>query len=178
MNLPPLTDTVQPRILRSYTTLDQIRADWGGSLILSVGLDARGAALATAANITGAVSLSIDNNPVSLREIVRTGAVDFVVNSVDEAIRAMKNEVRKQSPLSVALNADPILTVEEAFRRGLARSFLSVFFRKIPLLSRRGCDNLARSWFTSVKINLRRISGMPPRSKDSKCSNIVKTEDV
>ena len=79
-----------------------------GLLILSLGLNPAGAALSTAANVAGAVSLAIDNNLTRLREVVRTGACDFVVTTLDEAIRAMKNEVRKHAPLSVALEADPI----------------------------------------------------------------------
>jgi hypothetical protein len=42
-----------------------------------------------------------------------------VVNSLDEAIRALKNEVRKKRPLSVALIADVDATVSEMVERGL-----------------------------------------------------------
>ncbi|QNI35305.1 hypothetical protein [Edaphobacter albus] len=120
-----VTDPVQPRILHIYTALAQIRSDWGGSFILSLGLDSWGAALSIAADIAGAVSLSVDNNPNHLREIVRSGAADFVVTTLDEAIRAMKNEVRKQAPLSVALNADPFAVLEESVARGLAPQLFS-----------------------------------------------------
>jgi urocanate hydratase len=96
-------------------------------LILSLGLDSWGAALSIAANIAGAVSLSIDNNPDHLREIVRTGSADFVVTTLDEAIRAMKNEVRKRAPLSVGLHADPLGTLEESVARGLAPQLFSTF---------------------------------------------------
>lgn len=120
-------DQTQPRILRTFTTLHHLRPTWGGALILSLGLDPAGAALAIAANIAGAVSLAIDDNPTHLREIVRTGAVDFVVNTLDEAIRAMKNEVRKRAPLSIALNADPFLMLAEIQDRGLAPQLFSGF---------------------------------------------------
>jgi hypothetical protein len=126
-------DQTQPQILRTYTTLHQLRADWGGSLILSLGLDPDGSALSIAANVAGAVSLAIDNNPTHLREVVRTGAADFVVNTLDEAIRAMKNEVRKRAPLSIALSADPFLTLTEIQDRGLAPQLFSTFLSPADL---------------------------------------------
>jgi urocanate hydratase len=124
----PLTpDQTQPTILRTYTILHQLRPSWGGSLILSLGLNPAGAALSVAANIAGAVSLAIDNNPAHLRETIRSGACDFVVNTLDEALRAMKNELRKQAPLSVALQADPFHTLTEILDRGLSPQLFSTF---------------------------------------------------
>lgn len=120
-----MIDPVQSRTLRIYTALTQIHPDWGGSFILSLGLGPGGIALSAAAHIAGAVSLSIDKNSDHLRETVRRGAVDFVVTTLDEAIRAMKNEVRKRTPLSVALNADPRIALEESIGRGLAPQLFS-----------------------------------------------------
>ncbi len=127
MTVQPNPDQTQPRILRTFTTLHQLRSTWGGSLTLSLGLDPAGAALSIAANIAGAVSLAIDDNPTHLREVVRIGACDFVVNTLDEAIRAMKNEVRKHAPLSVALEADPFLVLKEILERGLSPQLFSTF---------------------------------------------------
>jgi hypothetical protein len=128
-----IPDQTQPQILRTYTTLYQLRSDWRGSLILSLGLDPAGSALSIAANVAGAVSLAIDDNPIHLREVVRTGAADFVVNTLDEAIRTMKNEVRKRAPLSIALNADRFLTLTEIQDRGLAPQLFSTFLSPADL---------------------------------------------
>jgi urocanate hydratase len=128
----PHSDETQPRILRTFTTLHHLKPKWGGSLILSLGLDTQGAALSVAANIAGAVSLAIDPDPTNLREVVRTGAADFVVNTLDEAIRAMKNEVRKHAPLSIALTADPILVLNEILERGLAPQLFATFLPPTP----------------------------------------------
>ncbi|HEY6375291.1 MAG TPA: hypothetical protein VIX90_07170 [Edaphobacter sp.] len=127
MSSDPTPDRTQPEILRTYTALHQISPTWGGQLILSLNLNPAGAALTIAANIAGAVCLGIDNDPTHLRDVVRTGAADFIVNTLDEAIRAMKNEVRKHAPLSVALNADPILTLNEILDRGLSPQLFSTF---------------------------------------------------
>ena len=132
---PPIPDQTQARILRSYTALYQLRPTWAGSLILSLGLDPAGSALSIAANIAGAVSLIIDNDPAHLREATRTGAVDFTVTTLDEAIRAMKNEVRKQTPLSVSLNSDPILTLDEVLERGLAPQLFATFLLPHPRIA-------------------------------------------
>lgn len=123
----PNLDQTQPVILRTYTTLHQLRPTWGGGLILSLGLDAAGSALSIAANIAGAVSLAIDNNPTHLKETIRSGSCDFVVNTLDEALRAIKNRLRKQAPLSVALAADPFQTLAEALDRGLSPQLFSTF---------------------------------------------------
>ncbi|HEY2038491.1 MAG TPA: hypothetical protein VGG95_02445 [Edaphobacter sp.] len=133
-------DAVQPRILRTYTVLQQLRPGWAGSLILSVGLSPQGAALSIASNIAGAVSLAIDHDPEHLREVVRTGAVDFVVNSLDEAIRAMKNELRKGSPLSVALDLDPASALAEIAERGVAPQLFSVFYTDVPGIHQRSLE--------------------------------------
>jgi urocanate hydratase len=131
--------SAQSRVLCTYTALLQLRPDWAGALILSLGLSSDGAALSIAANIAGAVSLAIDNDPAYIREIVRTGAVDFVVHTLDEATRAMKNEVRKRAPLSIALNADPLASLEEAAARGFAPQLFSSFLPFQGKLSEIAC---------------------------------------
>jgi urocanate hydratase len=128
-------EQTQPQILRTYTALLQLRPTWGGQLILSLGLNPAGAALSIAANIAGAVSLAIGNHPTHIRDVVRSGACDFVVTTLDEAIRAMKNEVRKHAPLSVALNADPVSTLKEILERGLSPQLFSNFLTPFDLTS-------------------------------------------
>jgi len=127
MSSQPQSGQSQSQILRIYTALCQLRPIWASNLILSLGLDSEGVALPIAANIAGAVSLTIDHDSTHLREVARSGACDFVVNTLDEAIRAMKNESRKGAPLSVALNADPEPALEEILERGLAPQLFASF---------------------------------------------------
>jgi len=114
----------QIQILRTYTALHSLHSDrngdWGGALILACGLNENGAALALAANIAGAVCLNLEDNPATLKEAIRSGACDFVVNTVDEALRAMKNEVRKHLPLSVGLQSNPTQALQELHERGVS----------------------------------------------------------
>ena len=116
----------QERVLRTFTTLYSLRQDWGGSLIVAAGLNPRGAALALASNIAGAVCLSVEDDPARIREVIRSGVCDFIVNTLDEALRTIKNEIRKHLPLSVGLQADPILILDELFERGVSPDVFAI----------------------------------------------------
>src|ERR1700733_16185095 len=93
-----IADNPQTRTLRIFTVLTCLRPDWAGDLTPSCGLTDSGADLALAANIAGAVCLSIDRSTEACRAAMRSGAVDFLVNTVDEALRVLKNEIRKHKP--------------------------------------------------------------------------------
>ena len=77
--------------LRAFTFLTSLRAEWGGALIVACGLGASGEALSIAANIAGGCFLGIDARVEACRAAMRSGACDFVVNTVDEALRVLKN---------------------------------------------------------------------------------------
>jgi Urocanase Rossmann-like domain len=112
-------DTPQFRTLRAFTLLHHFRPDWRGALILNFGLDPQGTAVALASNIAGAVCLSLEQDPATARQALRSGACDFVVNTLDEALRAMKNEVRQHKPLSVGLQDNQSEILDEIFERGV-----------------------------------------------------------
>jgi Urocanase Rossmann-like domain len=114
------SDDKQQTILSIFTLLHSLRQDWGGALIIACGLNPRGAALALASNIAGAVCLSIEDDLTALKEASRSGSCDFIVNTLDEALRAMKNEVRKHLPLSVGLQGNPTAVLQELLERGVS----------------------------------------------------------
>ena len=118
-------EPLQIRTLRAFTALHQLRSDWGGALILSLGLNPQGAALALAANIAGAVCLSLEEDSATAHAALRTGACDFVVNTLDEALRAIKNEVRRHLPISVGLQGSRAAILAEILERGLAPQLLA-----------------------------------------------------
>jgi urocanate hydratase len=122
--------TIQSRTLRTFTVLHTLRPDWGGALILACGLNSDGAALALASNIAGAVCLSLEDDPAVAHNALRSGACDFVVNTLDEALRAMKNEVRKHLPLSVGLQGDTTQILGELLERGIAPQLFTNFTEK------------------------------------------------
>jgi hypothetical protein len=122
-----IADNPEARTLRIFTVLTCLRSNWAGNLILSCGLSDSGADLALAANIAGAACLSIDRSTEACRAAMRSGAVDFVVNTVDEALRVLKNEIRKRQPLSIALETNPQPALRELLDRGILPQLFTAF---------------------------------------------------
>jgi urocanate hydratase len=121
---PPIPeDTLQLRTLRAFTLLHHLRPDWGGQLILNIGLTDQ--AIPFASTIAGAVCLSLEEDPATARNALRTAACDFVVNTLDEALRAMKNEVRQARPLSVGLQGNQSQILNELLERGVAPQLIT-----------------------------------------------------
>lgn len=91
----------------------------GGKLLYAGGLDAEGCALVRAANIAGAASLSASADAAVQRQAIREGVIDFLVNSLDEALRILKNEIRKCNAVAVGVSAAPELVAEAMRGRGV-----------------------------------------------------------
>ena len=121
------SDDKQQTILSIFTLLHSLRQDWGGALIIACGLNPQGAALALASNIVGAVCLNIEDDPAALKEAIRSGSCDFIVNTVDEALRAMKNEIRKHLTLSVGLQGNPTAVLQALLERGVSPQLFTDF---------------------------------------------------
>ena len=77
----------------------------GGKLLYAGYLDADTRALLVAANIAGAASLAVSADADTGRQAIRDGIVDFLVTSLDEALRILKNEIRKRSTVAVCVLA-------------------------------------------------------------------------
>jgi urocanate hydratase len=90
----------------------------GGKLLFAGKLDANARALLVAANIAGAASLAVSADVANGKQAIRDGVVDFLVTSLDEALRILKNEIRKRTTVAVcvALEAQ---TPEDDFARQL-----------------------------------------------------------
>lgn len=105
--------------LRMYQTLVDEREDWPGRLVLYYGSGAATFGVAPAASISGAASLLFGEEASAIKQFYRRGEIDFVVNSLSEAIRTLKNEIRQKRALSVALVGDQDTVAEEMLERGL-----------------------------------------------------------
>src|SRR4051812_19248453 len=117
----------QAGALRAFTLLSSLRPNWGGALIVCCGLGRGGSALSFAANIAGAGCLAIDPRAEVTRSALRSGACDFVVNTVDEALRVLKNEIRQRRPVSVGLTQDINAALDELLDRGVLPKLFSLF---------------------------------------------------
>jgi hypothetical protein len=109
----------------------------GGKLLLRGGFDPPGIAVGLAASIAGAASLCVESDAELLRQGMRAGFCDFVVGHLDEALRILKNELRRARPISVGLTADPEICLAEIVARGLQPDLLSS-----PALASPGWDAL------------------------------------
>lgn len=110
---------MQHEAMRIYQSLVELREDWGGGLVLLCGKGCMDSGAPAAVSIAGGATLAIDEDAAAMKTAMRVGYLDFVVNTLDEALRALKNEVRKHRPLSVGLIADVDATLAEMVGRGV-----------------------------------------------------------
>jgi urocanate hydratase len=97
----------------------------GGKLFYVGELDSHARGFAVAANIAGAATLAASPDAAALRLALREGAIDFLVNSLDEALRILKNEIRKRQPVAVAVSLPPNAIETEMLERGVLPDLLS-----------------------------------------------------
>jgi urocanate hydratase len=91
----------------------------GGRLLYAGPFNEASALLLRAANIAGAASLTTAADGAALREAMRGGVVDFVVTTLDEALRILKNEIRKKQPVAVGIHGEPAAVEREMQERGV-----------------------------------------------------------
>lgn len=99
--------------------------DLSGKLIVSGGMGGMGGAQPLAATMTGAAFLGIDVDPERIKKRLKTGYCDFMVNSLDEALRILKNAVRKKENISVGLVGNCADVIPELAERGVVPDILT-----------------------------------------------------
>ena len=93
--------------------------DLAGKLIVSGGMGGMGGAQPLAATMTGACFLGVEVDPERIKKRLKTGYCDFMVNSLDEALRIIKNAVRKKENVSVGLVGNCADVIPELAARGV-----------------------------------------------------------
>jgi hypothetical protein len=91
----------------------------GGSLFYIGELDTRGSAMVIAGNVAGCATLSATADLAAQKRAIREGTVDFVVTSLDEALRILKNEIRKRATVAVCVGLAPSDVEREMLERGV-----------------------------------------------------------
>lgn len=91
----------------------------GGQFLYAGELDDEGRALIVAANVLGAASLTVTADPSAQRRAIRDGVADFVVTTLDEALRILKNQLRKGESVAVCVAGKPQTIVREMEERGV-----------------------------------------------------------
>ncbi len=109
----------------------------GGKLFYAGTLDEEGRGLVMAANIAGAATLAASADRAAQKQAIRDGIADFLVNSLDEALRILKNQLRKRETVAVSVAMDPAAMELEMNERGVApdlvRSDVAVATKKVEL---------------------------------------------
>lgn len=105
----------------SVSTYTDPRADpaLGGKLLYAGELDAPGRAMVIAGNVAGCATISATADSAAQKQSIRDGVVDFLVTSLDEALRILKNEIRQNKSAAVCVAAAPALIELEMIERGV-----------------------------------------------------------
>ena len=104
----------------------------GGILLFAGDFPEPGRVLAVAGNVAGAATLTACADPAALRQAMRQGVIDFLVTSLDEALRILKNEIRKREPVAVAVSIAPETILKEMLGRGVLPDLLPPRLRSAP----------------------------------------------
>ncbi len=99
--------------------------DLAGKLVVSGGMGGMGGAQPLAATMAGACFLGIDVDAERIKKRLKTGYCDFMVNNLDEALRILKNAVRKKEAISVGLVGNCADVIPELAERGVLPDILT-----------------------------------------------------
>ena len=123
------------RVAHAYATLiasphADPESGLGGSLFYAGEMDEEGRALVVAANIAGAATLIASADPATQKQAIRDAIADFLVTSLDEALRIFKNQLRKRETVSVCVAMAPAAMEREMNERGVRPDLLR---RDVPI---------------------------------------------
>jgi urocanate hydratase len=99
--------------------------DLAGKFVVTGGMGGMGGAQPLAATMNGAAFLGIDVDPERIKRRVKTGYCDIMVSNLDEALRILKNAVRKRETVSVGLVGNCADVIPELARRGVVPDVLT-----------------------------------------------------
>jgi urocanate hydratase len=90
-----------------------------GRLVVTAGLGGMGGAQPLAATMNGAAFLGIDVNPARIERRLRSGYLDKMTESMDDALSVVASARRRMEPLSVGLVGNAAALMPELVRRGI-----------------------------------------------------------
>lgn len=123
-SFPATVDLLYAGLTRTVGPAADPEHGLGGQLVYAGELHSAGCALAVAANIAGAASLAATADVAAQRQAVRDGVIDFLVTSIDEALRILKNEIRKRQSIAVCVRLSPEAAEREMLSRGVLPDLL------------------------------------------------------
>ena len=99
--------------------------DLTGRLVASGGLGGMGGAQPLAATMNGACFLGVEVDPERIKRRVKTGYCDIMVNDLDEALRILKEALRKKEAVSVGLVGNCADVIPALAERGVVPDLLT-----------------------------------------------------
>ena len=99
--------------------------DLTGRLVASGGLGGMGGAQPLAATMNGACFLGVEVDPERIKRRVKTGYCDIMVNDLDEALRILKESLRKKEAVSVGLVGNCAEVIPALAERGVVPDLLT-----------------------------------------------------
>jgi urocanate hydratase len=96
-----------------------------GKLVVSGGMGGMGGAQPLAATMNGGAFLGIEVDPERIKRRLKTGYCDVMVTDLDEALRILKNAVRKREATSVGLVGNCADLIPELAKRGVVPDLLT-----------------------------------------------------
>jgi urocanate hydratase len=120
----------QGELQTAFQTFDAVGrkhfgGDLAGKLIVSGGMGAAGGALPLAAGMLGAAFLGIEVDEEKIKRRIRAGFCDYCVNTLDEALRILKNAVRQKHAVAVGLVGNCADAIPELAGRGVVPDILT-----------------------------------------------------
>lgn len=115
--------------LISQAELDQFQQpgaepSLGGKLLYAGEINSDSQTLVVAGNVAGCATLAATADSSMQKQVIRDGAVDFLVTSLDEALRILKNEIRKRNAVAVCVAAQREVIEREMRERGVQPDFV------------------------------------------------------
>jgi urocanate hydratase len=99
--------------------------DLSGKLVVTGGMGGMGGAQPLAATMNGGAFLGVEVDPERIKRRLKTGYCDVMVTDLDEALRILKNAVRKKEAASVGLVGNCADVIPELARRGVVPDLLT-----------------------------------------------------
>jgi urocanate hydratase len=96
-----------------------------GKLVASGGLGGMGGAQPLAATMNGAAFLGVEVDPERIKRRVKSGYCDYMVNTLDEAVRLLRDAVHDKRAVSVGLVGNCAEILPEMVRRGIVPDLLT-----------------------------------------------------
>ena len=119
----------------------------GGQLLYAGELDEESRAIVLAGNIAGCATLAATADLAMQKQAIRDGVVDFLVTSLDEALRILKNELRKRAAVAVCVGMSATQVEREMLERGVR-----------PDLAKDSCVSANTAWTDpSLEVHRERV---------------------